>query len=612
MIRGALYEDSDSDHPDHEQVDLWKTPALQRQKKRASARRKASESLTPATLSMSPTLPRKKTLIILAVLTMVLCSAGAVSAAFAFGVLGPSDAAVEAMATEDIRLEFEGDWEFTIKVGEEIPEPLVRVYIDGELSDRGYEVFGVVDNMNPGIYEVRYVLDIREIVSRVTVVDDVPPVIKLKGNKKTVLLEDEKYQESGYEASDNVDGDLTDQVVVSGEVKTAVGTYILTYSVEDSSGNKASAERTVVVNKKLVPQQAAMVEKKDPPKITTEVASNEITSMNFTSTGINVTAKYSENVESFALVNTETGHETTYKVNKSDSVYTGFLNLAELANGKYDLYLNNNKTTREKMVNKMEFIHRIARAKVGGKLVTVSYANNNVSVTLENHIYRYDIAIDVGHGGTDPGAINNYMYESNLNLEISLYERDRYVAHGLNVLLNRTGNALELSMGPADLVELHRRAYALGYYGAVSRFVYSNHHNSSLNTAVRGYEIIVPATHTATELAVEHAVANAWDKVFNLSGDSRNRFYTRHYDTDVYYSKRNGEVYTFNNWFGINRIPFNLFNVKASIYEDCYMSNAEEFDWYYKQGNWRKVSEAKIKAYVEALGKTYVPPSEDL
>ena len=66
-----------------------------------------------------------------------------------------------------------------------------------------------------------------------------------------------------------------------------------------------------------------------------------------------------------------------------------------------------------------------------------------------------------------------------------------------------------------------------------------------------------------------------------------------------------------NNWYAVNRIPYNLFNVNASIYEACFMSNPSEFEWYYNLGNWRIVAEAKIKVYVEALGKTYIPPTEN-
>ena len=55
------------------------------------------------------------------------------------------------------------------------------------------------------------------------------------------------YNEPGYEAIDNCDGDLTDKVTVNGTVSTRAGTYKLTYTVEDETGNKAEVVRTVIV-----------------------------------------------------------------------------------------------------------------------------------------------------------------------------------------------------------------------------------------------------------------------------------------------------------------------------------------------------------------------------
>lgn len=79
-------------------------------------------------------------------------------------------------------------------------------------------------------------------------IDDEAPVITLKGDNPMIVKQGDPYEEPGATATDNIDGDLTDQIEVSGDVDTsAIGAYTVTYTVSDSVGNVATAERTVNV-----------------------------------------------------------------------------------------------------------------------------------------------------------------------------------------------------------------------------------------------------------------------------------------------------------------------------------------------------------------------------
>ena len=90
-----------------------------------------------------------------------------------------------------------------------------------------------------------------EVVRKIVYYDPVPPELTLKGESSITLAYGKKYEEPGYEAFDNCDGDITERVTVSGTVNTQkAGTYELTYTVEDSYGNTDSAVRTVKVNPK--------------------------------------------------------------------------------------------------------------------------------------------------------------------------------------------------------------------------------------------------------------------------------------------------------------------------------------------------------------------------
>jgi peptidoglycan/xylan/chitin deacetylase (PgdA/CDA1 family) len=82
----------------------------------------------------------------------------------------------------------------------------------------------------------------------------VPPVIKLKGTETMYVIVNEKFQDPGFTASDDCDGDITNAVTVEGKVDTGkVGTYKLTYKVKDSYNNEVTATRTVqVANKATV------------------------------------------------------------------------------------------------------------------------------------------------------------------------------------------------------------------------------------------------------------------------------------------------------------------------------------------------------------------------
>lgn len=88
-----------------------------------------------------------------------------------------------------------------------------------------------------------------EAAMKVNVLDTEAPVITAED--VTINVGDEFDPMAGVTAVDDVDGDVSERIVITGEADTEKeGTYTLTYTVKDVAGNEASLERTVTVTKK--------------------------------------------------------------------------------------------------------------------------------------------------------------------------------------------------------------------------------------------------------------------------------------------------------------------------------------------------------------------------
>ncbi|HBC95076.1 MAG TPA: hypothetical protein DCZ10_19835, partial [Pelotomaculum sp.] len=82
--------------------------------------------------------------------------------------------------------------------------------------------------------------------------DTTAPVITLNGAAEITLTKGESFTDPGATALDDVDGDITDRILVSGDTvdTSTAGTYVITYNVRDAAGNAAvQASRTVIVVK---------------------------------------------------------------------------------------------------------------------------------------------------------------------------------------------------------------------------------------------------------------------------------------------------------------------------------------------------------------------------
>lgn len=138
----------------------------------------------------------------------------------------------------------------------------INLSLNEKYTDPGYKIVPnnkkykvVVDNNidenKTGSYEVKYSLQVKNRlinkVRKVNVVDNISPEITLKGSDNIKLYESSDYEEPGFIAFDNYDGDITKNVIVQNDIKEEVGDYKITYIVEDSSGNKTMVTRNVKI-----------------------------------------------------------------------------------------------------------------------------------------------------------------------------------------------------------------------------------------------------------------------------------------------------------------------------------------------------------------------------
>lgn len=143
----------------------------------------------------------------------------------------------------------------------------VAAQAGGVWADPGFVAWDNVDGLvtseveidNPvnleiiGIYEVTYTFTDaagNEVTcSRfVEVVDVEIPIITLVGPPTLVNPCGEEYEDLGAMAIDNVDGNITELIVVSGTIDVCtMGNYTITYTVTDGSGNTNQIVRIVIV-----------------------------------------------------------------------------------------------------------------------------------------------------------------------------------------------------------------------------------------------------------------------------------------------------------------------------------------------------------------------------
>lgn len=308
-----------------------------------------------------------------------------------------------------------------------------------------------VDTNKIGKYEIEYTIKlwgIKKTKTRIVIVyDDEKPVITLSGEDIVSICPSKDYEEIGYSASDNYDGDITDNVKVEHLNEKIV------YTVKDSSGNEFSISR--YLKKEDNENPIIDLNKKNTITVT---KGNTYKDQNVTASD-NCDGDLTDKIETSSIVDTNksgtytitykvkdsSGNETTSKrtikvVEKTTTsnfyqdIVAGptYINGILIVNKKYSLPKNfgNGLTTETKNAfNKLQ-----AAALVDGfnLKITSGYRSYNTQNTLYNNYVKKDgvtkadtysarpghsehqtgLAIDVGPGVIRDSAIAKWIKDN--------------------------------------------------------------------------------------------------------------------------------------------------------------------------------------------------------
>ena len=217
----------------------------------------------------------------------------------------------------------------------------------------------------------------------------------------------------------------------------------------------------------------------------------------------------------------------------------------------------------------------------------------------------YDIFIDVGHGGEDPGAAAFGLVEREENLKSSLYMAELLRAHGLKVKLSREDNNITGGTAAEDNPYLSGARVDL-FYRSGAKYVISNHLNAP---EASGFQIY---SSVKTDLAFSRAIAQklvdmGWHANNQGYGLVENGMYKRRSNTyslgirDYYFVVRETGGYTLSPYHYrlANREQDERIFMGAETILMEYLFIDNRGDNQYWQENWQRLVKAVVDGAVE-------------
>lgn len=149
------------------------------------------------------------------------------------------------------KFEFKQSQNIELEYGQKYQEPGFKVTKFGKDYTKKVKIKNKINKNKLGTYDIIYEVKINGITYKKTrkikLVDNEKPIITLTGNENVTICPQAQYQEEGYKAIDNYDGDITNKVKITKKDN------LITYSVKDTSNNETKITRTITSEDKTLP-----------------------------------------------------------------------------------------------------------------------------------------------------------------------------------------------------------------------------------------------------------------------------------------------------------------------------------------------------------------------
>ena len=149
------------------------------------------------------------------------------------------------------KFEFKQSQNIELEYGQKYQEPGFKVTKFGKDYTKKVKIKNKINKNKLGTYDIIYEVKINGITYKKTrkikLVDNEKPIITLTGNENVTICPQAQYQEEGYKAIDNYDGDITNKVKITKKDN------LITYSVKDTSNNETKITRTITSEDKILP-----------------------------------------------------------------------------------------------------------------------------------------------------------------------------------------------------------------------------------------------------------------------------------------------------------------------------------------------------------------------